>query len=253
MMCFCMQIFITYIPAAHTYHAIHTVTVPNIACHACHAIHTMPCIQCHRYKYYATHTMLHIPRRHTLAHIPCRKYHSTHTRLLDTCHPTHAMPHIPCHTYHAIHTMPYIHTYKQTHIPTYTPHTDICAYLRAYMRMYFWCILTYCTNVVATLLQTWLLANCNTLELHLKLTLSWVTWAVSKTNKDTSSWFWGSLVFFCFIHFLCQSTSIVSWDRWFIQVARMSGAMAAAMNGLTRACILQHFAKVRAIWPKCFV
>ncbi len=27
----------------------------------------------------------------------------------------------------------------------------------------------------------------------------------------------------------------------------MSGAMAGAMNGLTRACILQHFAKVRDV------
>ena len=106
MMCFCLQRFITYIPAAHTYHAIHTITVPNIACYTYHAMHTMPCIPCHRYKYHATHTMPFI--------------------LFQSC------------------------------LQIAIPWSFIWNY------------------------------HC----------LGW-TWAVSKTNKDTSSWFWGSLVFFC--------------------------------------------------------
>lgn len=71
------------------------------------------------------------------------------------------------------------------------------------MRMYFWCILTYCTNVVATLLQqTRLLANCNTLELHLKLTLSWVNLSGVKNERRyllvilRKPWF----VSFCFFY-----------------------------------------------------
>lgn len=141
MMCFCMQGFIT---------------MPNIPC----------------YTYNATHT------HYAMPHIPCHKYHATHTRHLPShaCDATHTMPHIPCHTY----TQANLHTKTDahTHIHTTYRHTDIHAYLSAYMRMYF---CAYCTNVVAMLLrQTWLLANCNAfiklfvLELHLKLTLSWV-------------------------------------------------------------------------------
>lgn len=131
MMCFCMQGFITYIPVASTYIAIHTITMPNIACHAYHAIHTLLHIPC--YIYNATHT-------HT-------KYHATHTRHLPshTCDATHTMPYIPCHTY----TQANLHTKTDahTHIHTTYRHTDIHAYLSAYMRMYF---CAYCTNVVAS-------------------------------------------------------------------------------------------------------
>ena len=147
----------------------------------------MSCIPCHTY--FATHTMLHI-QCHT--HTLCRTFHATNTKrdILDTCHPTHAMPHIPCHTYHAIHTMPYIHTgkpkHKQTHIHTYTPHTDIQTYMHTYVHT---CVCTFVhiapmllQVVVMFLRQTWRLANCNAfiklfvLELHLKLTLNSLSW-----------------------------------------------------------------------------
>lgn len=93
----------------HHYKAKHSM--PCIPCDTYHAMHTMPYILC--YTYHATYIM---PHTHTLNTMP---------HILDTCHPTHAMPHIPCHTYHAIHTHRQTYTQKQTHIHTYTPHTDI--------------------------------------------------------------------------------------------------------------------------------
>lgn len=197
LICFCLpMIYDVFLPAE--IHYIHTCRtyIPCLT-HHYSAKHSMLYIPCHAYHAIDTSTMLDIPcytyhAFHTFQHIRCHKYHSTHTRLLDTCHPTQAMPHIPCHTYHAIHTMPYIHTY--------TPHTDICAYLRAYMRMYF-CAYWH----IAPMLLQRCCSKHDCLQIAIPWSFIWnwhcLGWAVSKTNEDTSSWFWGSLDLFLFVFF----------------------------------------------------